>query len=149
MGFLLLQPMNYDDAQHINNIIETEVKTTVAKLNAAAKGTGVDRSVKITYRLYTTGSSLVYNKVRFMFPRFMIYVEKGATRGRGGYKGSIWVNERGNKVSTNPKSFNKMNQGPSKAQEWFNPIIEEFVNNINNQLLNQFMSLSYKRLKIK
>lgn len=146
MGFFNMQ---YTEALHINNIIENEVKATVAKLNASVRQAGVNRSVRITYKLRTKANEDVYSRISFVFPKFLIYIEKGAKRGHGGYKGSIWVNERGNRVRTNPNSLNKANQGSSQAKEWFNPIIEDFVNTINNQLLTQFMQLSYKRIKIK
>jgi hypothetical protein len=141
--------MQYAQALHINNIIETEVKATVAKLNASAKQAGVNRSVRITYKLRTKPNEDIYNRISFVFPKFLIYIEKGARRGHGGYKGSTWITQKGNTASTNPNSLNKANQGNSQAKEWFNPIIEDFVNTINNQLLTQFMQLSYNRLKIK
>lgn len=64
------------------------------------------------------------NRVGFSFAREGIYIEKGAGRGYGGYKGgSSWYNRKGEKQSTALSSLMKMGTGNRYSKPWFNPII--------------------------
>lgn len=62
--------------------------------------------------------------VSFRFPRSLIWPHKGAGKGRGGTKGSVWYDALGIKHSTNPKSFGKMGAGGRVAKPWFNDTME-------------------------
>ncbi len=49
--------------------------------------------------------------VVFTFNRELIYTMMGAGKGRGGLKGSRWINAQGVAKRTNPASLNKMGTG--------------------------------------
>lgn len=54
--------------------------------------------------------------VTFTFNRALIYTMVGAGKGRGGLKGSRWINEQGVAKRTNPASLNKMGTGGRTAK---------------------------------
>jgi len=64
------------------------------------------------------------NRISFGFNRYLVFVHKGAGKGKGGSKGSSWINKSGNKVTTNPGSLGKMNTGQRKSKEFLNPVLE-------------------------
>ncbi len=63
--------------------------------------------------------------ISFNFERYVAWVDKGASRGHGGSKGSTWYNKNGEKKRTNPASLGKMNQGNRSAQPFINETIAE------------------------
>lgn len=62
--------------------------------------------------------------VSFKFPRTLIWTHKGAGKGRGGLKGSVWYDALGIRRSTDPESLGKMGTGGRQAKPWFNNVIE-------------------------
>lgn len=87
--------------------------------------------------------------VRFKIKRSGVFVEKGAGRGQGGTKGGQWKNKFEQTIRTNPKSLGKMNTGKRKAKEWFNPVIQNYLEDLAEQVATEFLHISYKKLKIK
>jgi len=77
---------------------------------------------KIKHRLKQRGG--ITEVVSFKFPRTLIWTHKGAGKGRGGNKGSVWYDALGIKHTTNPESFGKMGTGGRRAKPWFNNVIE-------------------------
>jgi hypothetical protein len=77
---------------------------------------------KIKHRLRQ--SSGVIDVVSFRFPRSLIWPHKGAGKGMGGSKGSVWYDKLGMKRTTDPNSFGKMGTGNRVAKEWFNSVME-------------------------
>ena len=65
---------------------------------------------------YDTGAIEV---ISFKFPRSLIYVHKGAGKGRGGTSGSTWLDRYGKQKKTNPNSMGKMDTAGRKAKPWF------------------------------
>lgn len=63
------------------------------------------------------------SKVGITFPRVLIYTHKGSGKGRGGSKGSKWVDKYGNSKSTNPKSFGKMGTAGRTAKPFINDVL--------------------------
>lgn len=64
------------------------------------------------------------NRISIKMRRTLVYTHKGAGKGRGGSKGSRWIDKYGNTKSTNPKSFGKMATGGRKAKPFFNQVLE-------------------------
>lgn len=64
------------------------------------------------------------NQVAIKFPRVLIYTHKGAGKGKGGTKGSRWVDKYGNAKSTNPNSFGKMATGGRKEKPFINQVLD-------------------------
>jgi hypothetical protein len=66
------------------------------------------------------------NRIGFSFVREGVYIEKGASRGYGGYRGgSSWYNRRGQLKTTELDSLMKMGTGRRRANPWFNPVIAQ------------------------
>jgi hypothetical protein len=63
--------------------------------------------------------------VGFNFERYIDWVDKGASRGHGGTKGSTWYNKKGDKKRTNPESLRKMNSGNRLAEPFIDAVITE------------------------
>lgn len=62
----------------------------------------------------------VINKITFRFPKSLAYVHHGAGRGQGGVKGSKWIDARGDRKQTNPRSLGKQDSGNRWAKPFFN-----------------------------
>ena len=143
----------YIDAQEANRIIESEAKACVAALIAEQARQGIKSYSgelrKIRVQLLRKNAAGIYSRIRFTFPRYGVFVEKGAVRGRGGAKGSKWLNKRDIEIYTNPEARNKMNTGGRRAKEWFNPVIEHFAESLTEKLQKFFITVAYQRLKIK
>lgn len=63
--------------------------------------------------------------VSFNFERYIAWVDKGASRGHGGTKGSTWYNKKGEKRRTNSASLRKMNSGNRLAEPFIDAVISE------------------------
>ena len=63
-------------------------------------------------------------KIAFKLRRSLIWPHKGAGKGMAGRVGSTWYNKKGEKKTTDPKSFGKMATGSRKAKPWFNQYME-------------------------
>lgn len=63
-------------------------------------------------------------RVSITFPRTLIYTHKGAGKGRGGTKGSRWVDRYGNAKSTSPGSLGKMGTEGRTAKPFINAALE-------------------------
>lgn len=59
-------------------------------------------------------------RVSFKFPRSLVYPMKGAGKGRGGSKGSRWINSKGEQKTTNPASLGKQGTGGRVAKPFLN-----------------------------
>lgn len=141
------------DAAAINAVIQEETIRCVAALKAEQSRAGIKsysgELKNIKYKLLKKDASGVYTRIRFIFPRYGVWIEKGAARGHGGAKGSKWINKNAITIYTNPEARNKMNTGGRRAKEWFNPVIENYVDRMTERLTKYFISISYQRLKIK
>lgn len=64
------------------------------------------------------------DRISIKFRRSLIYPHKGAGKGRGGTKGSKWVDKFGVTKSTNKNSLGKMGTGGRVAKPFINQVIE-------------------------
>jgi hypothetical protein len=76
---------------------------------------------KFRNRFFLQDGAIVRGSINF--PRTLIYVHKGAGKGRGGNKGSRWVDKYGNAHKTNPKSLGKMDSDGRKAKPFINDVL--------------------------
>ena len=86
--------------------------------------------------------------VRFQFPRHGIYIEKGASRGYGGKKGSRWVGPNGPR-RTNPSSLGKADAGNRPAKPWYNPVIDRKIGALGNVVAVHFANAAVNVIRIK
>jgi hypothetical protein len=137
----------------VNGVIEEEARRCLAALKAEQIRLGINvvsgELSNIKFKQLKKDATGIFTRIRFTFPRYGVFVHKGASRGHGGSKGSKWVNVRGITIHTNPASFGKMNTGSRQAKEWFNPVIENFTETLNVRLTDYFVSIAYSRLAIK
>lgn len=66
----------------------------------------------------------IIDRISFKFPRTLIWTHKGAGKGRGGNKGSVWYDALGIRHTTNPESLGKMGSGGRVAKPWLNDTLE-------------------------
>lgn len=67
------------------------------------------------------------NYIGFKFGRYGVWLEKGASRGHGGAKGSQWRTAKGTKRRTSASSLGKQATGARPARPWFNKVMEPGV----------------------
>jgi hypothetical protein len=122
------------------------VKTRYMALITSPKrsGDGLDHlkmNTKVHYGEVDQGS--------IAFDRYLVWVHKGAGRGFGGNKGSTWFGPNGEKKSTNPHSFGKMNTGTRQAEEWLNPVLEAEVPKLADIVAGFKADAAVKQIQIK
>ena len=88
------------------------------------------------------------NKVSFGFQRYGVFVMKGAGTGMGGSIGTTWYNARGEKKKTNPQSFGKMGTGSRYEKNWFNPVMEEYIEELADIIVQDYPELIINRIKL-
>lgn len=71
------------------------------------------------------------NKISITLRRNLIYTHKGAGKGRGGVKGSKWVDKYGSTKSTKESSKGKAGTGGRKEKPFINKILEEEGNGVD------------------
>lgn len=73
---------------------------------------------KVTYR------GGIIEIVSFKFPRSLVWPHKGAGKGMGGSKGSVWYDKLGIRHKTDPASLGKAGSGSRQIKPWFNSVME-------------------------
>lgn len=100
-------------------------KTSAARFGIVHRADSPSGSSSINkFRNRFTQQDGAINKIGITFPRSLIYTHKGAGKGKGGIKGSRWVDKYGAQQKTNPKSFGKMGTGARKEK----PFLSDALN---------------------
>jgi hypothetical protein len=73
-------------------------------------------------RLVTEDGAIV--KISKVFPRTLVWVHKGAGKGRGGNVGSTWIDKYGKKQKTSEISKGKMGTGGRTAKPFINDSLD-------------------------
>jgi hypothetical protein len=107
-------------------------------------GEGLD-SLKFTTRSHFG----VIDQGGFSFERHLIFMHKGAGKGKGGAKGSKWYDPHGQIKTTNPLSLNKMNTGNRHEEPWLNPVLDEDVPKLADIVAGFKADLAVKQIQIK
>lgn len=128
-GFFYKMPIDLD--KH-NEAVKEWSDQLIPVLKNKAAGYGVTHRAdspssgssmaKLRNRTFTKDGAI--NRVSVGFPRTLIYTHKGAGKGRGGSKGSRWVDKYGNAKKTNPKSFGKMGTAGRTAKPFINDALD-------------------------
>lgn len=105
----------WDDASNRDIKSRAGAMGVTHRPNSPSKSSSVN---KFKSKLFEQDGAVV--KVSKTFPRQLIWTHKGAGKGRGGTKGSRWVDKYGNTKKTDPKSFGKMGTGGRQAKEFIN-----------------------------
>ena len=71
------------------------------------------------------------NKISFAFRRTLIYTHKGAGKGRGGVKGSKWLDKFGVTKSTKDSSKGLAGTGGRKEKPFINKVLEQEGNGVD------------------
>lgn len=86
--------------------------------------------------------------VAYTFPRYAVFVEKGAGRGYGGKKGSQWYTG-GARRRTAKESLGRMGSGNRPAKPFFNPTMDERVSALADLVVKYYADFAVGELKIK
>lgn len=125
--------MSLPDFDKINRKVKNWEIVTLAEVKSAAKGMGVRHRSNSNSSRSSVNSMRTKDKKRagdlisavsFVFNRSLIYSYYGAGKGRGGRKGSSWVDKYGKRHKTNPKSLGKAGTGGRKEKPFFDEINE-------------------------
>lgn len=68
--------------------------------------------------------------ISFQFPRALIFVHKGAGKGRAGTVGSSWLDRYGQRQKTASKSMGKMGTGGRTAKPWFSTPVDAGIDRL-------------------
>lgn len=72
--------------------------------------------------------------IGFRLKRYLVMIEKGAGKGHGGKKGSVWKGLDGKMKRTNPASLGKMNSGGRPAKPFFNVVIKAEIKDLADEV---------------
>ncbi len=120
------------DLDRYNDRIKSWTKDTISRMQARASNYGVvHRSdspsakpsmpqLRDRYRMKDGG----IDQASIRFPRSLIWTHKGAGKGRGGSKGSRWIDKYGNAKTTADSSKGKMGTGGRTAKPFFNDTLD-------------------------
>jgi hypothetical protein len=64
------------------------------------------------------------DRISIKFPRVLIYAQKGAGKGRGGRKGSKWVDRYGEQKTTSAGSMGRMGGGGRTEKPFINVVLD-------------------------
>ncbi len=120
------------------------LRAQVAGLNIRHSGT-LQRTLSVRYR---TQFNQVHS-IGAVFPRYAVFVEKGARKGYGGQKGSRWAGRDGKPRKTDPRSLGKMNTGRSTAKRWFNPVTDRQVERLADVVVKHYGNAAINAIGIK
>lgn len=87
--------------------------------------------------------------ISFKFPRILIYTHQGAGKGRGGNKGSKWIDKYGATKETNPKSFGKMGTNGRRAKPFINTAIDRNIDQLGDIVAEELSSAIINKMFIK
>lgn len=107
----------------------------IHRADSTSPGPSVD---KFRNRFFSQAGAIA--KIGITFPRILIYTHKGAGKGRGGSKGSRWVDKYGASKSTNPKSFGKMGTAGRTAKPFINDVLS------SDQGMDKLATIAAERL---
>lgn len=119
------------------------LRVSLAALNVRERGRLL-AELKVRY-------SKRYGQVRsigYQFPRYGVFVEKGAGRGYGGKKGSQW-RTNGARRRTDPASLGKMGTGRRQAKPWFNPIMDARVGALADLVVKHMGTAAVNNIRIR
>lgn len=89
------------------------------------------------------------NYIGFRFARTGVFVEKGASRGHAGTKGSKWRDAKGQMKHTGKDGRGLMGMGNRPAKPWFNPVIEPAVQELADMVVEHIADAALNTIKIK
>lgn len=98
---------------------DANAKGIVHREDSPSKGSSV-AAMKDKYRIQDGAVVMIGYKVR---RSLIMGPHKGAGKGRGGTKGSKWLDKYGVAKSTNPKSFGKMGAGGRVEKPFINDVL--------------------------
>lgn len=120
------------DLEQYNQRVKQGGKEVLSDIKSTANTMGIDHrdnspsdgssiaQMKDGYRQRDGAITQISIKIR----RSLIYPHKGAGKGRGGSKGSKWIDKFGIQKTTNQESLGKMGSGGRTAKPFINDVLE-------------------------
>lgn len=131
-GDSLFKAMNYDK---VNDIVRSKTGSLKSRLTSSIRGLNMKHvDSKSNYEPLTKISTRISmqrglaNRIRIKFKKSGIFIHKGV--GRGTSAGQVGTTTR-------------------KAKEWFNPVVEEFADELMNAVADEMVDLTFNSIKIK
>lgn len=129
-GFLYTSEMF--DTSHYNDEVEAWGKTLPDQLRSRASSYGIkhrDKSPSGRSSLSAIGvrfkqSDGLITVVGIRINRSLIYTHKGAGKGRGGNKGSRWIDKYGNRKKTKGASFGRAGSDGRRQKPFINDVLD-------------------------
>jgi hypothetical protein len=131
--FFIPSIMSFDSEQ-FNEAVQQAGQRLIASVKSNGKSLGIDHrgtspsrgpSLDKIRDKYGKDSSGIINRVTIgNINRSLIYASVGAGKGRGGRKGSRWVNANGQTKFTNPASLGKMGTGGRSAKPFIDAALD-------------------------
>lgn len=112
-----------DDVKQWGKDVEAALRANVS----TQFGTGVLSAGIESYVAMDKHYHAEVRRVGFRFPRHGVHLHYGAGRGYGGTQGSVWLDRLNYVRRTNPESLGKMGTGAREANDWFNPVLEQHL----------------------
>lgn len=136
--------------ERFNEEVRAWSKASVTELRSALAGANAKHTGRLIREMRArVGMQFgVANRVSFGFLRYLVYLEKGASRGYGGKKGSTWYTA-GTKRKTNPRSLGRMGTGPRAARPTYNPTMDKRVPVLAGIVAKFYGDLAVKSINIR
>jgi hypothetical protein len=152
-----------DTLERVQNAAESWAQNTEHELQmkVPTNSGGLFNSIKRKVRMRDGFPS----SITFGMKRYGVYLEKGAGAGHGGDGKSTWTYEgkgkrfskynkgKGNRRTAAPSSVGKLNTGNRQAKPWFNPTIEDNINQLADSVAEAMgdvvMDIAVKAIGIK
>jgi hypothetical protein len=144
------------DLDRFNERVTDWSKDAVSKIKSSAETMGVEhrenspssKSSVSAIKEKTKKVDGAIERISISFPRQLVYTQKGAGKGRGGVKGSKWVDKYGVAKSTNPGSFGKMGTGGRKEKPFINNVLDANLNTLADIAADEFGSAIINKMLI-
>ncbi len=135
-----------EQLQQFNKEVRHWAKKVEAQLKASAETHFSHReSSEVTARFPRLSGSIQARvrkekgeakSIGFSLARHGVFLHHGAGTGYGGIKGSRWINNKMQYVTTRKKSLGKMNTDNRRAVHWFNDIIDQNIQELIEIIAN-------------
>ncbi len=126
-----------ESVTQFNKEVRLWAKKVEAELKASAERSfGHRDSSKVTALFPRLSGSIKANtrkvggeirRIGFSLARHGVHLHYGAGTGFGGQKGSRWINNKNDYVTTNKNSLGKISQSTRPAVHWFNDVIDKNI----------------------
>lgn len=133
--------------------VEDHLRSSILrKKRKSKKHDGIKLADSLSHKIHLDPTySVEPHSIGFKFDRHGVYWAKGAYKGHGGYIGSKWTDSYGRLKKTADNSLGMIGTGERKFVDWFNPVVDEFIKELEEIAVNYCgdMTLDLTRIHIR